>query len=105
MTAEHLETAFYSQGFAKFPASDFQALGLNQANIAALQSVGQSEAVHVSTLLSAIAGAGVKPVEPCTYNFAFTTAQAMVATARVLEAVGVSAYVFFSLTLKPPPRC
>jgi hypothetical protein len=66
---------------------------LSDANIAALQSVGQTEATHVSFLLSAIAGAGAKPVEPCQYNFNFTDAAGMVATARVLEAVGVSAYL------------
>ncbi|OCL12740.1 hypothetical protein AOQ84DRAFT_143057 [Glonium stellatum] len=93
LTAEHLESAFYAQGFAKFPASDFQALGLSDASITALLAVGQSEATHVSTLLSAIAQAGFQPVEPCTYNFGFTDAAAMVATARVLEAIGVSAYL------------
>ncbi len=42
---------------------------------------------------SAIAQAGVKPVQPCTYNFGFTTAAGMVGTAAVLENVGVSAYL------------
>lgn len=93
LTAEHLESAFYAQGFAKFPASDFKALGLSDASITALLAVGQSEATHVSTLLSAIASAGFQPVQPCTYNFGFTDAGAMVATARVLEAVGISAYL------------
>lgn len=65
LTAEHLEATFYRQGFAKFPASDFQALGLSDANIQALLAVGQTEATHVSTLLSAIAGAGFEPVAEC----------------------------------------
>ncbi|KAF2637995.1 hypothetical protein P280DRAFT_87582 [Massarina eburnea CBS 473.64] len=95
LTAEHLESTFYKMGFAKFPASDFQALGLTDGQIKTLMGVGQTEAVHVSTLMSAIAGAGAKPVEPCDYNFdaALTDAKTMVATARVLEAVGVSAYL------------
>ncbi|KAF2189610.1 hypothetical protein K469DRAFT_562185 [Zopfia rhizophila CBS 207.26] len=93
LTAEHLESTFYSQGFAKFPMSDFQALGISDANIKALQKVGETEATHVSTLLSSISQAGAAPVQPCKYNFAFTDAKAMVATARVLEAVGVSAYL------------
>ncbi|KAF2804796.1 uncharacterized protein BDZ99DRAFT_511399 [Mytilinidion resinicola] len=93
LTAEHLEATFYRQGFAKFPASDFQALGLSDASITALLAVGQSEATHVSTLLSAIATAGFEPVEPCVYNFGFTDAAGMVATARILEAVGLSAYL------------
>ncbi|EON67385.1 hypothetical protein W97_06638 [Coniosporium apollinis CBS 100218] len=93
LTLEHLESAFYKEGFAKFPASDFTALGLTEEEIAALQQIGQTEATHVSMLLSAIASAGFQPVMPCKYNFGFTDAAGMVATARVLEAVGVSAYL------------
>lgn len=95
LTAEHLESAFYKEGFAKFPASDFLALGLTQDDITALQKVGETEATHVTTLLSVISAAGAKPVEPCVYNFeaAFADAATMVATARVLEAIGVSAYL------------
>lgn len=95
LTAEHLESEFYKQGFAKFPDSDFQALGLSDANIKSLKNVGQTEATHVTTLLSVISGAGAQPVQPCQYNFdaAFADAKTMVATARVLEAVGVSAYL------------
>jgi hypothetical protein len=95
LTAEHLESEFYKQGFAKFPAADFQALGLTDAQIKSLMGVGMTEAIHVTTLQSAIANAGAKPVEPCQYNFdaALTDAKTMVATARVLEAVGVSAYL------------
>lgn len=93
LTAEHLEAAFYQQGFARFPAADFQALGLSEASIRALKKVGETEATHVATLLGVIASAGFKPVEPCQYEFGFTDAAGMVATARVLEAVGVSAYL------------
>ena len=93
LTLELLETAFYQQGFAQFQDSDFTALGLTTADIANLKSIGQTEQVHVTTLLSAIAGSGTQPVAPCTYKFGFTTAASMIATAAVLENVGVSAYV------------
>ncbi|KAH7114443.1 ferritin-like domain-containing protein [Dendryphion nanum] len=95
LTAEHLESAFYKQGFAKFSNADFQALGLTETQITSLKKVGETEAIHVTTLQSAIAGAGAKPVEPCNYNFdaSLADAKTMVATARVLEAVGVSAYL------------
>lgn len=43
--------------------------------------------------MAAITGAGATPVQACQYNFGFTNAQAMVGTARVLEAVGISAYL------------
>jgi hypothetical protein len=91
LTLENLETAFYQQGFAQFPDSDFLALGLTQAQLTDLKSIGSTEQVHVTTLLSAIAGAGTQPVAPCQYNFGFTTAKAMVATASILENIGVSA--------------
>lgn len=82
-------------GFAKFPQSDFKALNLSDMQIKNLMMVGQTEATHVTTLMSAITGAGAKPVEPCEYNFdsALTSADSMVKTARVLEAVGISAYL------------
>jgi hypothetical protein len=75
--------------------SDFMALGLTEKQVKSLMGVGMTEATHVTTLQSAITGAGAKPVEPCEYNFdaALASADAMVKTARVLEAVGVSAYL------------
>ncbi|AEO56470.1 Ferritin/ribonucleotide reductase-like-protein [Thermothelomyces thermophilus ATCC 42464] len=93
LTLEWLEATFYQQGFAKFPATDFQALGLDQQQIDALLKVGKTEQEHVVLLQSAIAQAGVQPVQPCTYKFGFTDAAGMVATAAVLENVGVSAYL------------
>lgn len=90
---EWLEATFYQQGFAKFPASDFAALGLTQQEITDLTNIGASEQAHVQLLQSAIAQAGVKPVQPCTYNFGFTDAAGMVGTAAVLESVGISAYL------------
>jgi hypothetical protein len=95
LTLENLETAFYQQGFAMFPDTDFAALGLTTEDITNLHSIGGTEQIHVTTLNSAIAGAGTQPVQPCTYNFGFTTAASMVATAGVLENIGVSAYVNF----------
>ncbi|KAL2126008.1 hypothetical protein VTI74DRAFT_1960 [Chaetomium olivicolor] len=93
LTLEWLEATFYQQGFAKFPATDFQALGLDQRQIEDLLKIGKTEEEHVILLQGAIAQAGVRPVQPCTYNFGFTNAAAMVATAAVLENVGVSAYL------------
>ncbi|KAL8418922.1 hypothetical protein RB594_002217 [Gaeumannomyces avenae] len=93
LTLELLEAAFYQQGFAKFPQSDFQSLGLTPQQITDLQGVGTSEQTHVSLLQGAIAQAGVKPVQACEYNFGFTDAKGMVGTASVLESVGVSAYL------------
>ncbi|KAK6500429.1 hypothetical protein TWF481_010773 [Arthrobotrys musiformis] len=93
LTLEHLEAAFYSQGFAKFPEADFTALGLSASQIVALKKVGETEATHVTVLTDVLTKAGANPVQPCEYNFGFTTAADMVGTAKILEAVGVSAYL------------
>jgi hypothetical protein len=93
LTLEWLETAFYQQGFAKFPQSDFLALGLTQQQVDDLINIGVTEASHVTLLQSAIAQAGIQPVQPCQYNFGFTDALGMVGVAAVLEQVGVSAYL------------
>ncbi|EWC48913.1 hypothetical protein DRE_00218 [Drechslerella stenobrocha 248] len=93
LTLEHLEATFYAQGFARFPDSDFAALGLTPDQIVALKKVGETEATHVTVLSDVISKIPAVPVQPCTYNFGFTTAANMVATARILEAVGVSAYL------------
>ena len=74
-----------------FPPSDFMALGLQQDQVNDLVSIGGTEQVHVETLLSAISATGTAPVQPCNYKFGFTDAAGMVATAAVLENVGVSA--------------
>ncbi|KAK3327507.1 ferritin-like domain-containing protein [Cercophora scortea] len=93
LTLELLEEAFYREGFAKFPASDFSALGLTPEQLTDLTKIGKTEEQHVILLQGAIAQAGVKPVQACTYNFGFTDAVSMVGTAAVLENVGVSAYL------------
>ncbi|KAI9046737.1 hypothetical protein LZ554_009475 [Drepanopeziza brunnea f. sp. 'monogermtubi'] len=93
LTLENLEGAFYSQGFNQFPDSSFMAIGMSTTDLTNLKSVATTENTHVNFLTTAIAGAGFKPVQPCTYNFGFTTAQAMVATAGTLENIGVSAYL------------
>ncbi len=91
LTLEFLETTFYQQGFAMFPDSEFLALGLTATDLINLKSIGRTEQTHVTTLLTTIASAGIQPVAPCTYNFGFKTAAEMVATAAILENVGVSA--------------
>jgi Ferritin-like domain len=64
---------------------------LTPDQITTLKNVGDTEATHVKQLTAAIQSAGQTPVQACVYNFGFTTAANMVATARVLEAVGISA--------------
>ncbi|CAD6498691.1 BgTH12-04352 [Blumeria graminis f. sp. triticale] len=102
LTLENLEASFYQQGFARFPDSDFAALGLNQADILNLKSISTIEATHVTTLSAAIAGTGAAPVQPCIYDFKFSDAASMVSTASILESVGVSAYLAAAPLVKSP---
>ncbi|CAG8979982.1 hypothetical protein HYALB_00005155 [Hymenoscyphus albidus] len=102
LTLENLETAFYQQGFAMFSDDKFAALGLQPADIANLKSIGGTEATHVTTLNSAIAATGTQPVPVCQYKFGFTDAAGMVATASILENVGVSAYLGAAPLVKSP---
>jgi len=102
LTAEHLESAFYNKGFSQFSKSDFQALGLSSLEVDGLLQVGIDEQIHESTLLSALTAQGVQPVEPCQYNFEFSSADQMLSVARVLEAVGVSAYLGAAPLIKDP---
>lgn len=99
---EHLEEAFYRQGFAKFPDSDFAALGLKPNQIQDLKGIGKTEQEHVTFLQSALAQAGVQPVKPCEYDFKFTDAKGMATTGALLENVGVSAYLGAAKLLKDP---
>ena len=93
LTLENLEESFYREGFAKFSASDFTALGLSDEQIKDLQGIGFTESEHVIILQSSLAQNGIQPVQRCTYNFGFTSAAAMVQTAAILENVGISAYL------------
>ncbi|KAI5805892.1 ferritin-like domain-containing protein [Geopyxis carbonaria] len=93
LTLEHLEAAFYKDGFAKFAPAEFMKLGATQKQIDDLVTIGETEATHVKVLSDTITSLGGKPVKPCTYDFKFTDASGMLAVARVLEAVGISAYL------------
>ncbi|THX59074.1 Ferritin/ribonucleotide reductase [Aureobasidium pullulans] len=94
LTLEHLEAAFYAQGIAKFSEQDFAAAGFNGSQFYRnLKEVGRDEQVHVDFLTTALKGAGVTPVDACTYDFGNLTPATFIATAQILEGVGVSAYL------------
>ena len=60
-----------------------------------INTIGFTESQHVSTLQSALAQAGIAPVQPCEYDFsaALGSAETFMATAAILENVGVAAYL------------
>lgn len=72
--------------------------------MADLKAIGKTEAAHVVLLQGALAGNGFQPVEACTYDFQGATSDpaVMVATAAILESVGVSAYLGAAPLLSDP---
>ncbi|KAF2124213.1 hypothetical protein P153DRAFT_351058 [Dothidotthia symphoricarpi CBS 119687] len=93
LTLEHLEDNFYRQGLANFTVSDFKAAGFDEETYARITTVSKDEETHVSFLTGALTAAGAKPVDACTYAFGVTDVKSFLATASVLEGVGVSAYL------------
>jgi len=97
---ENLEAAFYTQGLLQLSSADF-------ANSTFIQNFGSviggdvyaylclirdQEMQHVRTLKSLISSLGGTPVMPCTYNFAYKTADQFTTLAALLENTGVMAY-------------
>ncbi|KAH0839587.1 Alpha/Beta hydrolase protein [Lanmaoa asiatica] len=101
---EQLESAFYTEALEKFNASSFGAAGFvsPQVPIQQIQTIASDENTHALTLQSAIHALGGQVVSNCTFNFssALTNVNAMIATARVVENVGVGAYLGSILTVE-----
>ncbi|KFX92082.1 hypothetical protein O988_07434 [Pseudogymnoascus sp. VKM F-3808] len=93
LTLEHLEDNFYRQGLEKFTEAQFVAAGFDATFYANIKKVSSDETEHVKYLTAGLTAAGAKPVEACTYNFPLTDVKTFIATASVLEGVGVSAYL------------
>jgi hypothetical protein len=94
---EQLESAFYGQALAKFQSSDFTAAGFSSSQIPLEQfkTIQVDEATHSTVLQAALKSFGETPITSCKFNFAgaLTDVATMAATARVVENVGVSAYL------------
>ncbi|KAI4285127.1 MAG: hypothetical protein L6R38_000877 [Xanthoria sp. 2 TBL-2021] len=93
LTLEHLEDKFYREVLDKFSEGDFEEAGFPAPFYAKLKTVSKDESTHVSFLTAALKAAGVTPVEECTYDFGLTSVNMSIATASILEGVGVSAYL------------
>ncbi|CAE6491872.1 unnamed protein product [Rhizoctonia solani] len=94
---EQLETEFYKQALAKFKEPDFTAAGFISASVPVEQfnSIATDEATHTSTLASVLRSLGQEPVSGCKFDFtaALTDVKTMAPVARLVENVGVSAYL------------
>ncbi|KAF5630913.1 stress response rds1p [Fusarium sp. NRRL 52700] len=104
LTLEHLEDTFYREAFLTLSDEAFAPLGLSTQTLDDIKAIGKTESSHVVLLQSALAGNGITPVQECKYDFKGATADpaAMVATAAILESVGVSAYLGAAPLLSDP---
>lgn len=93
LTLEHLEATFYKYGLDTFGVSAFENAGYPDWVRYRLTEIASQEATHVTALTGALSAAGVTPVAQCTYDFSsVTSVESFLATAQVLEGVGVAAY-------------
>jgi hypothetical protein len=94
---EQLETQFYTQALAKFKDADFIAAGFSSSSIPLEQfNVIQSdEQTHSNALQAELQALGEQPISSCKFDFSSVLGDVstMAATARVVENVGVSAYL------------
>ncbi|KAG9050868.1 hypothetical protein FS837_001522 [Tulasnella sp. UAMH 9824] len=94
---ERLETEFYSQALAKFQDPDFTSAGFGNTAIPKelFSTIAGDEAAHTSIIDSTLISLGAEPVTNCKFDFgdALKDVATMAATARVIENVGVSAYL------------
>lgn len=93
LTLEHLEAAFYKEGLNMYNAGAFNDASFPEWVRLRFTEIANHEATHVTVLTGALEAAGVKPVKACTYNFGLTGPESFLATAQVLEGVGVAAYL------------
>ncbi|GAA5964643.1 hypothetical protein JCM3765_007654 [Sporobolomyces pararoseus] len=89
LTLEFLERNFYADALKKFSAEDFKKAGYPSYVRDSFVTLSQQEADHVRLLSSALGDAAVKQ---CKYIYGLSSVKAVVATARLLENVGVAAY-------------
>lgn len=103
---EQLESAFYTQALAKFQEADFVDAGFTSAAIPAeiFTIIQQDEAAHSVALQAGLKAFGEVPITSCSFNFdsALTDVATMAATARVVENVGVAAYLGGATLLTDP---
>ncbi|RPD74511.1 hypothetical protein L226DRAFT_571394 [Lentinus tigrinus ALCF2SS1-7] len=94
---EQFESQFYQQALQKFQASDFTAAGFVSAQVPVEQftQIQADEAAHQTALEATIQSLGDSPISNCSFNFgnALNDVPTMAATARVVENLGVSAYL------------
>ena len=117
LTLENLEANFYTQGLKRFSSSDFAqgAFATNLGNpnnffgdsvtgdvYSYLLLIRDHEQTHVRFLTRTIQSLGGTPTPACTYDFKYNTLDEFLATGKVLEDTGVSAYAGAAKLIKDP---
>jgi hypothetical protein len=98
LTLEHLEAAFYQM------AGDY-ALGTEGYGNSIddwVAAVGEHETAHVETLTQVITDLGGEPVVAAEYDFGVTDASSFLATAAIMENLGVAAYDGAAASIQDP---
>jgi len=103
---EQLETQFYQQAIAKFQDAQFIDAGFTSTQVPVEQftQILDDETTHSVVLQAALRAWGQEPITSCTFNFdaGLTDVATMAATARVVENVGVAAYLGAASLLTDP---
>jgi hypothetical protein len=97
LALNQLESSFYDEALAKFKPADFLAAGFSAAEIPLEQyrSISLDEKAHIAFLQEALKAVGDVPISGCKFDFSSVLGDVatMSAVSRVLENVGVSAFI------------
>ncbi|KAI0656594.1 ferritin-like domain-containing protein [Cubamyces menziesii] len=90
LTLEHLESAFYSGGLAKYDADAFEKAGFAPWVRGRFEQIAEHEASHVKFLTTAL---GDNATKPCVYDFPYDSPESFAELSMALESVGDAAYL------------
>ncbi|KZP15098.1 hypothetical protein FIBSPDRAFT_1048337 [Athelia psychrophila] len=103
---EQLESQFYSEALSTFQIADFVTAGFSDAQIPIqlFTNIQVDESTHSTILQAAIKAEGAQPLSGCKFDFSsvLTDVATMAATARLVENVGVGAYLGAATLLTDP---
>jgi hypothetical protein len=92
LTLEHLEATFYREAVEMFDEAAYVAIGFQASVRDRIVAIAEQEAAHVEALSAAIEQLDGTPVEEATYDFGYADLAGFLATAAVIENLGVGAY-------------
>jgi Ferritin-like domain len=92
LTLEHIEATFYREAVAAFAAADYEAAGFQAGVMDRIAAIADHEKAHVDALTAVVGQLKGTPVEESKYAFGYTDLTSFLATAAVIEGVGVAAY-------------